>query len=202
MIETNKDIAEISLVEKGRALLEQGDVDSAVEYYGQAFDPESLDEPEARNMLIEARSHLSRKHLVEALESFEEALVMGTEIQRRQAVEGILTIAEIRSRLPRLTAALKKGIKERFGKKDMAVVGLFLMSDEENLVLFTNEAVEPLPIHLNKTSRIGRIPQHVSDHQLPVKTDKCIAYTDEDDIRYILEIAGALNGKLQGKKDD
>jgi tetratricopeptide (TPR) repeat protein len=268
MIETNKDIAEISLVEKGRALLDQGDVDSAVEYYGQAFDPESLDEHEARNMLIEARSHLSRKHLVEALESFEEALVMGTEIQRRQAVEGILTIAEIRSRLPRLTAALKKGLKERFGKKDMAVVGLFLMSDEENLVLFTNEALvmgteiqrrqavegiltiaeirsrlprltaalkkglkerfgkkdmavvglflmsdeenlvlftnealEPLPIHLNKTSRIGRIPQHVSDHKLPFKTDKCIAYTDEDDIRYILEIAGALNGKLQGKDD-
>ncbi len=101
MIETNSNAEEFSLVAKGRKFLAQGDIPSAVKCYEKAFDPEAVDETEARSMLIEARSHLSRKHLLEALESFEEALLTGTDVQRRQALDGILTIAEMRSRLGR-----------------------------------------------------------------------------------------------------
>ena len=81
MMNINTNFADESLVMKGREFLERGDISSAVECYGKAFDPDSADEAEARSMLIEGRSHLSRKHLMEALECFEEALLMGTEVQ-------------------------------------------------------------------------------------------------------------------------
>lgn len=192
MIETNSNASELSLVEKGRELLEKGDIPSAVKFYGQAFDPDALDEGEARSMLIEARAQLSRKHLLEALESFEEALLMGTEVQRRQALDGIIAVGEMRAKLPGLTAKLKKGLKDRLGKKSPTGVGLALVSDQENVVLISREAVVRLPPNLGKGPRIRRIPQHLSDYQPPFKADHCISYADEDDVNYVLEVADSL----------
>lgn len=193
MIETNREIVELSLIERGREFFEQGDLPSAIDCYSQAFDPESLDEREARSMLIEARSHLSKKHLLEALESFEEALVMGTEIQRRQALEGVLIIGEIRARLPRLAAHLKRGLRERFGKKDISAIGLSMLSDHDNVILISQRAEEVLPSHLTKGGRIGRIPRSVAEYHLPFSTERCIAFTEEDDVHYVLEVADALH---------
>jgi len=189
MIETNTDTSQLSPVERGRQFLEKGDIASAVNCYGQAYDPDALDEAEARSMLIEARAHLSRKHLFESLESFEEALLMGTEVQRRQALEAIVTIGEIWSRLPVLTARLKKGFKDHFGKRVPQSTGLAFVSEQENLVLISPDAVERLPSQITKSGKIRRIPQHLADQQLPIKTDQCILYTEEEDVNYILEIA-------------
>lgn len=192
MIEINTTSSEFSLVAKGRELLEQGDISSAVEYYGKAFDPESVDEAEARSMLIEARSHLSRKHLLEALESFEEALLMGTEVQRRQALEGIFTIGQIRARLGSLHAELKTGLERVLGGVLPEDLGLVLLREEENVVLVSDEAGGRLPGHLIKGSRFSRLPQHLIDSNLPVAAVRCIPYADEDDVRYILDVAAEL----------
>jgi len=199
---SNSESAEYSWVEKGRDLLQRGDVSSAIECYGRAFDPDSLDETEARSALIEARSQLSRKHLHEALENFEEALLMGTEVQRRQALEGIAAIGTIRSRLVSLTAALKKGLKARLGRKSPPSVGVSLVSDDENLVLIAEEVIERLPRHLAKVKRISKLPQRFSDYSLPFSTSACICYTDEDDVRYILEVAESLVGPEQPRPSD
>ena len=161
MIQTNADVPEFSLVAKGREFLEKGNIPAAVECYGQAYDPEAVDETEARNMLIEARAHLSRKHLLEALESFEEALLMGTDVQRRQALDGISALGEIRVGLRSLTAYLKKGLKEIFGQQRPSSLGIALVSDEENVVLISEEAVQSLPAPLAKGGRISRLP-HIS----------------------------------------
>ncbi len=56
MIQTNADVPEFSLVAKGREFLEKGNIPAAVECYGQAYDPDAVDEAEARSMLIEARA--------------------------------------------------------------------------------------------------------------------------------------------------
>jgi hypothetical protein len=193
MIESNSDTMELSYVEKGRELLERGEVSSAVEWYGRAFDPESLDEAEARSMLIEARSQLSRKHLLEALEFFEEALLMGTDVQRRQALEGIATVGETRTRLPDLRVMLKRGLEETLGSVPLEEFGLAFVSDSDNLVLIAVDMVEALPPHLSRGKRIFPLPQHLYDHELTIRTDKCIPYTDEEDVRYILEVATWLN---------
>jgi hypothetical protein len=192
MIDINADPSDLSLVAKGREFLERGELSAAIQCYGQAFDPDSADEAEARNMLIEARSLLSRKHLFDALECFEEALVMGTEVQRRQALEGITAIAEIRERLRTLTPELKKKLKERLGKRSPLSSGLALISDDENVLLISHEAAESLPPNLVKGGRISRIPPHISEEKLPFKTNKCIPYTDEDDVLYILAVAAAV----------
>jgi hypothetical protein len=195
MMETEIQMQGFSSVEKGRELLQQGDVSSAIECYGKIFDPDSLDEDEARNMLIEARSHLSRKYLLEALESFEEALIMGTDVQRRQALEGISTIGEIRSKLKSLTPEVKKGFKQLFGKKASATLGISLISDEENVVLVAREALDRLPATLAKSAKLQRVPPHLSDQSLPVATDICVCYTEEADVHYIVEIARHLAAK-------
>lgn len=192
MIETNSDAGEFSPVNKGREFLQRGDVRAAVECYGQAYDPDALDEAEARNMLIEARSHLSKKHLVEALESFEEALLMGTDVQRRQALEGIATIGEIRSQLAALTPRLKKRLKSIFGRKVPPEKGMAFISEDENLVLVSDEAFENIPVRLVTTKRITKVPLHITDYQLPFPATRCIPFTDEDDVEYILEVARAL----------
>jgi tetratricopeptide (TPR) repeat protein len=192
MIETNRNTFEISWSEQGRQLLEAGNLVEAVECYQKAHDPESLDEREARNMLIEARAHLSRKHFLEALESFEETLVMGTEIQRNQAIEGIVLVAEARARLPRLTSELKKGLRDRFGRRDMVSYGLAPAPEEENIVLVSEEAIESLPDVLKKGSRIGRLPGRLSDLSSPMRARRGIAYSDKEDVRYILQVAEAL----------
>jgi len=49
--------------------------------------------------------------------------------------------------------------------------------------------VERLPSQITKSGKIRRIPQHLADQQLPIKTDQCILYTEEEDVNYILEIA-------------
>jgi tetratricopeptide (TPR) repeat protein len=192
MIETNRNSVEISWSEQGRQLLDAGNIVEAVKSYQKAHDPESLDEREARNMLIEARAHLSRKHFLEALESFEEALVMGTEIQRNQAIEGIVLVAEARARLPRLASELKKGLRDRFGRKDMASYGLASAPEEENIVLVSEDAIESLPEALKKGSRIGRLPGRLSDLSVPIRARRGIAYSDREDVRYILQVAEAL----------
>ena len=201
MIESNASSADMSLVAKGREFLERGDISSAVECYGRVFDPDTVDESEARSMLIEARSHLSRRHVLEALECFEEALIMGTEVQRRQALEGITNVGEIRSRLGPLTAELKKGLKQRFGKKTPATTGLALVSDQENVVLISEEAIAKLPSSLTRGSRITKLPQHMADMHLPLRTGHCIPYTHEDDVRYILDVAAHLSSPPSSERD-
>lgn len=191
MIEMNPNETEASLVEKGRAYLDRGETSAAMEHYRQVYDPDSLDETEARDMLIEAHANLSRKHLLEALENFEEALVMGTEVQRRQALDGIATVAEVRSRLSRLTPKLKKALKEILGKR-MASSGMALVSESDNLVLISKESVEKLPGHLAKSTRMSRLPQHLHDYPLPFPAEKCLPYVDEEDVKFIVEVAEAL----------
>ncbi len=200
MMNINSNFADESLVTKGREFLERGDISSAVECYGKAFDPDSADEGEARSMLIEGRSHLSRKHLMEALECFEEALLMGTEVQRRQALEEIITIGEIRARLGALIPGLKKALRDRLGKLPSAFNGLALLSDVENVVAISREAFENLPAPLAKSSRITRIPQHITEDRLPFKTDRCVPFTDKDDVLFILELASALSGAAKAFK--
>lgn len=180
------------MVAKGREFLDRGDISSAVKYYGQAYDPDTIDEGEARSMLIEARSHLSRKHILEALECFEEALLMGTEVQRRQALEGIAAVGEIRSRLAALNADLDKGLKERLGARSPVEVGLALVSETENVILLPRAALDRLPAALAKSARLSRVPQHLSDFVPPFERPICIPYTDADDVRFILEVASAL----------
>jgi tetratricopeptide (TPR) repeat protein len=183
---------ELSFVARGREFLDQGDIASAVEYYSKAFDPESLDEPEARNFLIEARAYLSRKFLPEALESFEEAIIMGDRIQRRQAIEGITSIAEIRSRLDLLTQQLKAKLKETAGGKNKRIPGLSLISDQENILLISKEALAKLPERLTKGVRIAKLPVRLEGSQLPMEAEKCIPYSNEEDISYVVEVAKAI----------
>ncbi len=190
----NTNLADESLVTKGREFLERGDISSAVECYEKAFDPDSADEAEARSMLIEGRSHLSRKHLIEALECFEEALLMGTEVQRRQALEAIITIGEIRARVTALIPAVKKGLKSCFGKRGLAG-GIALISDFENLVVISEEAYNVLPNHLAKNSKITRLPQHIGADRLPFHATHCIPFADKDDLRFIFELASALSAQ-------
>jgi tetratricopeptide (TPR) repeat protein len=187
---TNSD--DFSYVVKGRELLERGDIASAVECYSKAFDPEALDEPEARNMLIEARANLSRKFLPESLDSFEEALVIGDTIQRRQAIEGITAIAEIWGNLSFLTQQLKEGLKSVVGRKNRSIPGLARVSDDENLVLISNEALAKLPDRLLRGVKITRVPARLTGATLPIDAEKCIPYSTRDDIAYILEVAQAI----------
>ncbi|MBI4963001.1 MAG: hypothetical protein HY913_06990 [Desulfomonile tiedjei] len=201
MIETNTQTAETSWVAKGRNLLEHGDVASALECYEKVFDPDTLDETEARTMLIEARAHLSRKHLHEALDCFEEALVMGTDVQRRQALDGLTNVGEIRSRLRSLTPSVKKGLKERLGKRQVSL-GLTLVSDDENVVLISREALESLPGHLAKATKISKLPQHLTDLQLPFDTDRCIPFADQGDLEFILEVAANLSAVQATKQSN
>jgi tetratricopeptide (TPR) repeat protein len=195
MIGTNVQAGDVSLVEKGRALLERGDVSAAVECYGKAFDPESVDELEARNMLIEARSHLGRKHLLEALESFEEALLMGTEVQRRQALEGISQIGEIRARLKRLTAEIKTGLKKYLGETRPESKGLLLLSNDQNFLVISDETLAKLPDRLAKGGKMKPVPAHLSDYALPFAASKCVPYTDDEDVAHILSIVAHVGGE-------
>ncbi|MFH0959477.1 MAG: tetratricopeptide repeat protein [Pseudomonadota bacterium] len=183
---------EFSFVARGREFLDQGDLASALEYYSKAFDPESLDEPEARNLLIEARSYLSRKFLPEALENFEEAIIVGDQIQRRQALEGITSVADIRMRLGFLTRQLKAKLKKTAGGKNKRIPGLALISDEENIVLISNEALAKLPERLTKGVRIAKLPLRLQGATLPLDAEKCIPYSNEEDIFYIIEVATSI----------
>ncbi|MBI5250396.1 MAG: tetratricopeptide repeat protein [Desulfomonile tiedjei] len=192
MIETNSTNEEFSLVAKGREFLDQGDISSAVKCYEKAFDPEAMDETEARSMLIEARSHLSRKHFLEALESFEEALLMGTDVQRRQALDAILNIAEIRSRVGTLTEQLGIMLEEIATQWPIVRESIVFVSEDENVVLLSRDAVDKIPGHLAKASRISRLPQHLADRELPIDADRCVPYADEEDLRFIVELARAL----------
>lgn len=195
MIGMNTQTGDWSWIEKGRELLEQGDLASAVESYKKAHDPEAQDEEEARNMLIEARAHLSRKNLVAALESFEEALVMGTYVQRRQALDGITVVGEIRSRVKALTAELKRGLRKHLGKKKPESLGLTFVSDQENLVLVSNDALARLPGHVVRANRIRSIPPHLAEHPARVGMSRAIPYTEEEDIRFIFEVVTHLTRK-------
>lgn len=194
MAETNAETLEFSLVARGRQFLDQGDVPSAVACYEKAHDPDALDETEARSMLIEAHAYLARKHLVEALDSFEEALLMGTDVQRRQALDGISTIGQVRSRLPGLTASLRKKLKEILGRRATASGSMTLISDDENIILVSPEVVETLPTNLTKRKKITRVPQHLADVKLPIDTSQCIPYADKEDVDYILEVATWVAG--------
>lgn len=186
-------MGELSLAEKGREFLELGDVSSALACYERVFDPDSLDEQEARTMLIEGRSNLSRKRLSEALDCFEEALVMGTDVQRRQALDGLADVGRIKAKLKALTSVLKKGLKKCFGsKRILSPGGPAFLSDSENLVLISSETLEKLPKHLLRSSRIQELPPHLADMILPIPADRCIPYTDESDISYILQISEHL----------
>jgi hypothetical protein len=192
MIEIHSSAPEFSLVAKGRESLEQGDFASAVEFYKKVSDPEALDETEARSMLIEARSHLSRKHLFEALESFEEALLMGTEVQRRQALDGILSVGELMSRLGSLTPQVKSSIEEASVLDPGVRDKIDIVPGDENIVLISNKVLDRLPGHLAKSPRISRLPQHLVDQTLSISNARCVAYADEEDVRFIAELAKSV----------
>jgi hypothetical protein len=201
MMETNPHVTEVSQVEQGRQYLDRGDISSALEIYGRVYDPDSLDEKEARNMLIEAHSNLSRKHVIDALENFEEALIMGTDVQRRQALDGIATVAELRSRLSRLTPKLRKALKDILGKR-MTSVGLALLSEEDNVVLVSKEAFDKLPGHLAKSGKMSRLPQRLLDQSLPFATQKCVPYADEEDVKFVVELAETLNNLQKMEREN
>jgi hypothetical protein len=202
MIETNSDSPDVSLVAKGRAFLERGDISSAVACYGQAYDPDTVDESEARSMLIEARSHLSRKHVLEALECFEEALLMGTDVQRRQALDGISTVGQMRSRFPDLAEEIKKGLTAHFGAQSPEACGIALVSGDENVVVIANEVMPKLPAVLARSPRMSRLPQHLLDLPLPFSTKQCIPFADGEDVRYVLEVIAALAAPVEQVKTE
>jgi tetratricopeptide (TPR) repeat protein len=202
MIDSNAQKADYSYVDKGRKHLDRGDLESALKNYEKAFDPEALDEQEAREMLIEARAFMSRKHVIDALESFEDALVMGTDVQRKQALQGIVEVAEVRARLKTLTEALKKGLKKVMGAKKPAKVGLTLLESEENIVLISESARESLPKPLSNGGRIRRLTERILDNEMPLETSICIPYTTEADVDYIIRVATALveHSEVEGAK--
>jgi tetratricopeptide (TPR) repeat protein len=202
MMETENNGGGLSLLERGRELLERGDIDAALAHYSRALDPDSLDEEEARNMLIEARASVTRKHFPEALECFEEAVVMGTDVQRKQALEGLAGIGEMKSRLRLLTAELKKGLRKLLGKKIPVSKGLALISDDENTVLISERALEKLPPNLAKSNRIQRLAPHLLGLSLPIQTAKCIPYADEEDVQFILTIAEHLAAKRENGAEE
>lgn len=189
---TNSETSQLSLVSRGRELLERGDVSSAVAFYGKVYDPESTDEAEARNMLIEGRSNLARKFLPEALDCFEEALLMGSEIQRRQALDGISSIGGIRAHQGVLTESLKAGLKRLLGEDQVGSIGISLLSDEENIVLISDEAFANMPVGLAKGSRITRIPPRLTATVLSMGAQRCVAYTTQEDIEFILDLVKSL----------
>jgi hypothetical protein len=192
MIESNMQASEVSLMAKGRELLESGDISSAVESYSKAYDPDSVDEREARGMLIEARSNLSRKRTFEALECFEEALLMGTEVQRRQALEGIVLVGNARTKSRTLHDELTSEFNRILGDRPLSDIGMAMLSSRENVVLLAVTQMEKLPVQLAKAARISKLPPHLADHELPIPTDRCIPFVDEEDVRYILEVATEL----------
>lgn len=192
---TNTETSQLTLVSRGRELLERGDVSSAVAFYGKVYDPESTDETEARSMLIEGRSNLAKKFLPEALDCFEEALLMGSEIQRRQALDGISSIGAIRVQQGILTSRLKSGLKRLLGKESEALIGLNLVSDDENIVFLSEDSFNGLPGQLAKAARIIRVPSRLSVVAAPMNARRCIAFTTEDDVDFILELAESLVGK-------
>ncbi len=194
---TNSETSQLTLVNRGRELLERGDVSSAVAYYGKVYDPDSTDEPEARNMLIEGRSNLARKYLPEALDCFEEALLMGSEIQRRQALDGISSIGSIRAQQGVLTEMLKSGLKAVLRKESEISMGLSFISGDENLVLISEQAFCSLPPQFIRGARIVPIPTRLANTALPIDARRCIAYTTEEDINFIIEIAEALKENSQ-----
>ena len=120
-MQSNTNSDESSYVLKGRESLERGDIASAVEFYSKAFDPEALDEPEARNMLIEARANLSRKFIPEALDSFEEALIVGDKIEQRKMVNIIKTMESELGRELRYSTFETKEFQYRFGMYDKLI---------------------------------------------------------------------------------
>ena len=73
-----------------------------------------------------------------------------------------------------VAAYLKKGLKVIFDQQKPSALGMALVSDEENVVLISEEAIQSLPAPLAKGGRISRLPPHLVDHPLPLKTDKCI----------------------------
>ncbi len=189
MTDTTSQSVEYSWMAKGREAVEKGDVDTALQWYEKVHDPDAADESEARNMLIEANALLSKKHLMEALDHFEEALVMGTTVQRRQALEGIGKIGNVKSNLGELTAHLEKGLRSLGAPIES--LGLATLVGE-NLVLITGEAAAKLTPKLSRGAKILRLPQHLLDQELPFEAEKCIPYSDENDVIYILAVAEEL----------
>jgi tetratricopeptide (TPR) repeat protein len=179
-------------MERARELLDRGEVASALEFYGKAFDPDALDEVEARSMLIDARSLLARKRVQEALEAFEDALLMGTDVQRRQALEGIADIVTIRERQKSLALTLQAELKNRFVKKTPEAAGMAAVPNEDGIVAISADALAALPEHLAKGGRFQPAPPRLKEAGLPFAPVKSMIYTDESDVRHILEIAAHL----------
>lgn len=194
---TNTETSQLTLVNQGRELLERGDVSSAVAFYGKVYDPDSTDESEARNMLIEGRSNLARKYLPEALDCFEEALLMGSEIQRRQALDGISSIGAIRAQQAALTDKLRSGLKYVLGKQPENSIGLSFISEDENLVLISDEAFSFLPPQFIKGARIVAIPQRLANSALPIDARRCVPYTTQEDIDFVIDVAKTVIEGMQ-----
>lgn len=200
MIDSNAQQADYSSLDKGRKSLDQGDLAGALKHYEKAFDPDALDEQEAREMLIDARAYMSRKHIIDALESFEEALTLGTDVQRRQALQGITEIAEVRGRFKGLTKELKSRLKKTMGSKKPEKYGLSILDTEENIVLISEQAREALPKALANGARIRRLTERILDNDLPLETNICIPYTTEEDVDYIIRVAAALLEQPKNKE--
>ncbi|MEW6351140.1 MAG: hypothetical protein AB1646_18950 [Thermodesulfobacteriota bacterium] len=189
---TNTPAVEPSLSIRARELLDKGELAPAVELYCQMFDPDSQDEHEARNLLVEAWAYLAAKQILDALDCFEETMMIGTEVQRRQALEGITQIAELKVRIQPLVQKVKKILKKHLGKEINDQIGLAFFAEEENLVLISGEAASELPGQLLRGNRIRTITQRLKDAPLPIRTNRCIPFTDESDVQYIDEVASTL----------
>ncbi len=189
---TNTPAAELSLSTRARELLDKGEVAPAVELYCQMFDPDAQDEHEARNLLVEAWAFLAAKQILDALDCFEETMTIGTEVQRRQALEGITQIGELKTRIRPLVQKVRRSLKKHLGKEVSEKVGLAFFTEEENLVLISGDAVSALPGQLLRGNRIRTITQRLKDAPLPIRTTRCIPFTNETDVQYIDEVASTL----------
>jgi hypothetical protein len=196
MIGTHVRTEDASIAEKARELLDRGEISAAMKYYAKSYDPEALDEVEARNMLIEARALVTRKHLLEALEAFEEALLTGTDVQRRQALEGIASVGRLRLGVPALSMQLAETLREALGETSLESIGMSLVDENENLALITPEAVSALPETLTRAGRVQRIPAHLSGESLPLETHLCVLYTEPQDLQIIKDIAVFLASRV------
>jgi hypothetical protein len=189
---TNTPAAELSLATRARELLDKGEVAPAVELYCQMFDPDAQDEHEARNLLVEAWAYLAAKLVLDALDCFEETMTIGTEVQRRQALEGITQISEIKLRIPPLVQKVRKSFKKHMGREVSEKMGLAFFSEDENLVLISDDAVNMLPGQLLRGNRIRPVTQRLKDAPLPIRAHRCIPFANEADAQYIDEVASTI----------
>ena len=112
-------------------------------------------------------------------------------------MDGISSIGAIRAQQGVLTEMLKSGLKAVLRKESEISMGLSFISGDENLVLISEQAFCSLPPQFIRGARIVPIPTRLANTALPIDARRCIAYTTEEDINFIIEIAEALKENSQ-----